>query len=36
MGEMAWGLPYVRIFSNDNTANEMNHSIEMEVYGKTT
>lgn len=26
---------YVRLYSNGNTANDMNHYIEVEVYGKT-
>jgi hypothetical protein len=25
---------YVRLYSNGSTANEMNHYIEVEVYGK--
>ncbi|MGY8689571.1 MAG: hypothetical protein ACKVHP_17785 [Verrucomicrobiales bacterium] len=25
---------YVRLYSNGNTSNEMNHYIELEVYGK--
>ena len=25
---------YVRLYSNGNTSNEMNHYIEVEVYGK--
>jgi hypothetical protein len=25
---------YVRLYSNGNTANDMNHYIEVEVYGK--
>jgi hypothetical protein len=27
-------LQYVRLYSNGNTANDMNHYIQVEIYGQ--